>query len=323
MDNGKPDQLDIRIIQQLREDGRRATKEISNNLSVTEATVTSRIHGLNEAGVMRVMAQRNVAKMRHRLPCFLSIWVSGRDVDDVASDLATFNRVASVQILVGSPEIHVTAFVEESQQALAELQRDVGSVAGVNRLEVNIAFEIRTYRSEFATLGMDMSGADQIGDELDEMIVRQLHLDARISFREIGRILDVPASTVRERVNRMLQTEVIRIGAVCDPHKIGLNVGAFAYLRVDPARIDEALKHLESVPDMGEVGAVSGAHNVFVLMGARDYQHVVDIVKHKVERTPGVQKISIRMISHTKKHRPDLISIVPDKRTGGKKKPVD
>ena len=322
MDNGRPDQLDIRIIQQLREDGRRATKEIAANLGVTEATVTSRIHALNEAGVMRIMAQRNVAMMSHRLPCFMSIWVSGRDVDDVASDLATFNRIASVQILVGSPEIHVTAFVEESQHALAELQRDVGSIAGVARLEVNIAFEIRTYRSEYATLGMDMSIADQIGDELDELIIRQLYLDARTSFREIGRILDVPASTVRERVNRMLQTQAIRIGAVCDPQKIGLNIGAFAYLRVAPARIDKALKYLQGVPDMGEVGAVSGAHNVFVLMGARDYEHLVSVVKQKVERTPGVEEISIRMISHTKKHRPDLISITsgsqlrPPERTG-------
>lgn len=320
MDNGKPDQLDIRIIQQLREDGRRATKEIAGNLGVTEATITSRIHSLNEAGVMRIMAQRNVAMMPRRLPCFLSVWVSGRDIDEVASDLAAFGRVASVQILVGSPEIHITAFVEESQHALAELQKDVGTVAGVYRLELNVALEIRTYRSEFATLGMDMTGADQIGDELDEMIIRQLYIDARVSFREIGRILNIPASTVRERVNRMLQTHVIRIGAVCDPQKIGLNIGAFAYLRVDPARVDEALTYLERVPDMGEVSAISGAYNLFVLMGARDYEHVVDVVKHKVEMTPGVQEISIRMISHTKKHRPDLISIVPDRIPAQQKK---
>lgn len=313
MDFGRPDQLDMRIIQQLQEDGRRATKEIAGNLGVTEATITSRINALSEAGVMRVMAQRNVAMMPQRLPCFLSIWVSGRDVDEVASDLAAFGRTASVQILIGSPEIHVTAFVEENQAALAQLQEDVGAVAGVRRLEVNIAFAIRTYRSEYATLGMDMHGADHIGDELDEKIIGQLYKDARVSFREIGRILDIPASTVRERVNRMLQARVIRIGAVCDPQKVGLNIGAFAYLTVEPARIGEALAYLENVPDMGEVSAISGAHNLFVLIGARNYEHVVDVIKHKVERTPGVREISIRMISHTKKHRPDLVSIVPDR----------
>ncbi|WP_348240631.1 hypothetical protein, partial [Salmonella enterica] len=69
------------------------TKTIANTLDVTEATVTARIRALSEGGVMRVMAQRNVRKLRECLPCFINVSVRGRSLDEVAADLARLNRI--------------------------------------------------------------------------------------------------------------------------------------------------------------------------------------------------------------------------------------
>lgn len=310
MENGRPDSLDLQIIRQLRQDGRCPTKVIAGTLGVTEATVTARIRALSDGGVMRVMAQRNVNKLRERMPCFINIWVRGRGLDEVAADLARFNQVTTINVCVGGPEIHVMAFVEENTQALARLQNEVGLVAGVDRLEVNLALETRTFRSDYAALDAGPMPADPDGDPLDERIIGQLQIDGRVSNREIARLLDVPASTVRERVNRMLSADIIRIGAVCEPTKLGLGLAALGYLRITAARIEEALRYLQSLEDLGIVASVSGLHNVHVLFGARDFEHLVGIVKTRLEVTPGLAEISVRMIAATKKHRADLITIV-------------
>lgn len=310
MENGRPDKTDIQIIRQLRQDGRRPTKEIAGHLDLTEATITARIRALSDGGVMRVMAQRNVNKMRERLPCFMDVFVRGRSIDEVASDLARFERVTSVHVCVGSPEIHIAALVEENSHIFALLQNEIGRVAGVDRLEVNLALETRKFRSDYAALDVAPITGDPAGDPLDERIIRQLQIDGRVSNREIARMLEVPASTVRERVNRMLSSDIIRIGVVCEPSKLGLNLAAFAYLQVCAAKIEEALQHLQRIEDMGAVTSISGRYSIHVVFGARDFAHLVTIVKTKLEATPGLGEISVRMIAETKKHRADLITIV-------------
>ncbi|HEY8538709.1 MAG TPA: Lrp/AsnC family transcriptional regulator [Steroidobacteraceae bacterium] len=313
MENGRPDTLDLQIIRLLRLDGRCPTKTIANTLDVTEATVTARIRALSEGGVMRVMAQRNVRKLRERLPCFINVSVRGRSLDEVAADLARLNRITTVNVCVGGPEIHVMGFVEENTQAVARLENEIGQVKGVDRLEVNLALETRVFRSDYAALDAGPMPADPDGDPLDERIIRQLQIDGRVSNREIARLLNVPASTVRERVNRMLNANMIRIGAVCEPTKLGLSLAGLGYLQIAAARIEEALRYLQSIEDLGIVTRISGPHNVLVLFGARDFAHLVSIVKTRLEITPGLAEISIRLIAETKKHRADLITIVePD-----------
>lgn len=309
MDGGKADRLDHQIIRELRGDGRRPTKEIAGKLGVTEATVTTRIRALNETGVMRVIAQHNVAQLRDRLPCFIFVWVRERSIDDVAQDLAAFDQIATVFICVGSPEIHLTAFVADPHM-LAALQQRLGQVEGVDRLEVNLALETRTYRSDFAGFLVAPTTSPVMSDPLDENIMRLLQEDGRESFREIARVLDLPASTVRERINRLLSTKAIRIGAVCDPIKLGLTTTALGHLQVAADSLADALAHLEKLDDLGIVSSVSGRYNIHVMFGARDFAHMVSVVKSKLEITPGLNEISMRMVSETKKHRADLINIV-------------
>src|SRR5690606_19380021 len=124
--------LDLQIIRQLRMDGRLPTKAIAGTLGVTEATVTTRIRALSEGGVMRVMAQRNVSKLRESLPCFIDVSVRGRSLDEVAADLARLSRIATVNVCVGGPEIHLMGFVEENTRAVAQLQNEIGQVPGVD-----------------------------------------------------------------------------------------------------------------------------------------------------------------------------------------------
>jgi Lrp/AsnC family transcriptional regulator for asnA, asnC and gidA len=147
LENNRPDKLDFDIIRQLREDGRRPAKTIAQALGVTEATVTSRIHALSDASVMRVMAQRNVEHLRTRLFCFIRVWIRGRPTEAVADDIAAFPGAGSVMMMVSSPEIHVTALVEDNDDLLALLQDHIGQVSGVDRLDVSMTLKARPYRS--------------------------------------------------------------------------------------------------------------------------------------------------------------------------------
>ncbi len=85
-------------------------------------------------------------------------------------------------------------------------------------------------------------------DELDKNILKLLQKDARLSFAEIGRTLNIAETTARFRVNRLVENGVItRFAAVLDPEKIGFKVGAAILLKIDPASSGRSLQAVDCV----------------------------------------------------------------------------
>ena len=62
-------------------------------------------------------------------------------------------------------------------------------------------------------------------DSLDKNLLKHLQKDARLSLRELGRILGVPHTTIFTRVNKLLKNGVIRnFRAILHPHELGFKV---------------------------------------------------------------------------------------------------
>lgn len=59
-------------------------------------------------------------------------------------------------------------------------------------------------------------------DELDLTILKHLQEDGRLSFRELGRRLNIPHTTVFTRVERLKKRGVIKkFAAILHPHELG------------------------------------------------------------------------------------------------------
>jgi len=81
-------------------------------------------------------------------------------------------------------------------------------------------------------------------DELDLAIIRLLQQDSRMPSAEIARQLGVAERTVRARINRLVQDDVIRLVAVLNPAALGYEVVADIFLEVEPTRLEEVAARL-------------------------------------------------------------------------------
>lgn len=62
-------------------------------------------------------------------------------------------------------------------------------------------------------------------DNLDLEIIKHLQEDARLSFRELGRKLKIPHTTIFTRAERLVKRGVIkRFAAILHPHDLGLKI---------------------------------------------------------------------------------------------------
>ncbi|MEE9115896.1 MAG: Lrp/AsnC family transcriptional regulator [Thermoplasmata archaeon] len=82
-------------------------------------------------------------------------------------------------------------------------------------------------------------------DDLDEDILRSLNENARKSFREIARELDVSLSTVSNRVHRMEEKGVIKgYGPIVNAQEVGFDLEAVVGVRISKGKLIETQKKI-------------------------------------------------------------------------------
>ena len=113
-------------------------------------------------------------------------------------------------------------------------------------------------------------------DTIDHRIISCLVADARSSYAEIGGSVGLSAPAVKRRVDKLLDTGVLRgFTAVVDPEALGWGTEAFleVYCRgnVSPAEIRA---RLEPLPEVVAAYTVSGAADAIVHLRAADIHHL-------------------------------------------------
>lgn len=147
------DDIDRMLIDALRKDGRTPNKALAAQLGVSEATVASRLRQLHDDNVMRVILRRDLYSKGYALQCFADVCVAGRQVREVADDLARIGAVTSVSLLLGTPEILVVFNARDRHDLMRVQNEELAAVQGVARIEIHVALDIRKYKAGYARLG--------------------------------------------------------------------------------------------------------------------------------------------------------------------------
>ncbi len=113
-------------------------------------------------------------------------------------------------------------------------------------------------------------------DAVDQQIVAQLVTNARSSYAEIGGIVGLSAPAVKRRVDKLVDTGVLRgFTAVVDPGALGWGTEAFVEVHcrgnVAPSRIRDGLLLL---PEVVAAYTVSGAADAIVHLRAAGIAHL-------------------------------------------------
>lgn len=99
-------------------------------------------------------------------------------------------------------------------------------------------------------------------DELDLQIITLLQGDGRMSNVEIARALGIAESTVRKRLERLLQNGTVRIVAIPDLSKVGWPVRVLLSLQVSPAQVREVAHRLAALPEVISLHFTTGEYQL-------------------------------------------------------------
>lgn len=145
------DAIDHRLIDLLREDGRRPTRDLAPRLGISEASVRGRLRRLQETKTVRIVAVRDIFTTGNELLLRLGVEVADRPATDVARELAEYPAVLSAVIVSGRHQIEVLVALPD-RKALQELLENWRcGIRGIRRLELALTLEVCKFESDWAT----------------------------------------------------------------------------------------------------------------------------------------------------------------------------
>jgi len=130
-------------------------------------------------------------------------------------------------------------------------------------------------------------------DNLDKRILEIMKKDSRRPFVEVANQLGVSEGTVRSRVHRMTEEEIIRGFTIKTSSK---NVKALVEIRIDVnTDTDEIAKELAKYEGVTEVFEVTGDQDIIVLVDVETSQNLNDIIE-RVRKYENVLSTRTRLI---------------------------
>lgn len=127
-------------------------------------------------------------------------------------------------------------------------------------------------------------------DELDRKIVSILQNNGRSSNARIARQVGVSEGTVRRRLKRLVDDEIIHVVAIPDPGKIGYGSEAIIGIRVDPDKIDSVADNLAKLTQVNWVVVTTGAYDIFAAVTTPTAEDLGVFLRTKIGTIAGVHR---------------------------------
>ncbi len=127
-------------------------------------------------------------------------------------------------------------------------------------------------------------------DEVDQQIATCLIRNGRMSNREIAREIQISEGTVRYRLNRLLDNNILKIAAVVNPIKAGFNVSVQIGLKVDAGRIEEVAHQLSLRKETKYVGITVGSFDIIIECVFKSHDQMLSFFTHQLSSLEGVRQ---------------------------------
>jgi len=127
-------------------------------------------------------------------------------------------------------------------------------------------------------------------DELDRKIISLLQLDGRASNAKIAREVGVSEGTVRRRLRRLIQEDVVKVIAVPNLEKLGYATTALIGLQTGPGKSDAVAEQIAKLDEAHYVAITTGAYDVFIWAGLESAEGLGTFLRTKVGVIDGARE---------------------------------
>ena len=144
-------------------------------------------------------------------------------------------------------------------------------------------------------------------DETDYQIIALLRKDGRMPYRALAKEIDVTEATVRARVRRLEDTDMMRVVAVTDYEAVGYTMMLAIGIQVEGRPADEVARDLAVFREVFSVCQVVGSLDIEILVVAKDQEQLNELLSEQLSKVPGVRRILPALAVDVLKNQPTWV----------------
>jgi Lrp/AsnC family transcriptional regulator for asnA, asnC and gidA len=125
-------------------------------------------------------------------------------------------------------------------------------------------------------------------DRVDCRLIQLLQKDGRMPNNAIAQQLGISEFTVRRRLKRLLESNIIKIVAVANPINLGFEIAGNLKIKIDLKKTDVVLENLKKIDALIWVALTTGGTDIDADFVARSLKEFQEIVFKKISKIDGV-----------------------------------
>jgi Lrp/AsnC family transcriptional regulator, regulator for asnA, asnC and gidA len=127
-------------------------------------------------------------------------------------------------------------------------------------------------------------------DEVDVKILEIISRNARIPFKDVASEVGISRAAVHQRVNRMIDLEVITgSGYYVNPKKVDLRTCTYIGIFLEKGGIySDVVSKLREIEEVVECHYTTGQYAIFIKVYAKDNEHLKNILSDRIQKIAGV-----------------------------------
>ena len=134
----------------------------------------------------------------------------------------------------------------------------------------------------------ERNGPSELVDDLSRQIIDQLQKNGRRSYAAIAQDTGLSEAAVRQRVRRMVDTQVMQIVAIVNPLALGLARMALIGIKAE-GDLREVAARLASIDRVDYVVLCAGSFDILVELLCESDEHLLSLVNDSIRVVPGVR----------------------------------
>ena len=143
-------------------------------------------------------------------------------------------------------------------------------------------------------------------DSIDEKIVRMLGQNGRQSSNQIAKQLNISAATVRRRIRKLVENDLLHFVGVVDPSDFGYPLPAVIAIDVVPDRLEITLEELDKQPEVKWIATTVGRYDIVAGLRFRSMDELSDFIAQTLPQIDGVKDSETFICLKGKKRGPYL-----------------
>lgn len=287
-----------------------SVRELAAHVGVTNETVTARLRRLRELNVLATTVVIDSETAGYRAGAVVRIKAPKRTVDTLTKRFAASPDTQFLATTIGACDLVVAVLGVDLAAVRANLRSAVAGVGNVKLLAVDVVSGAVSWDLNTLTLPMkpwspDMLPAPQPPlDDLDRGVIEQLAMAGHESNREIARRLNVSDATVRARIRRLEDSDLLRLVTGVDPVAAGdRQLFAMVFVALDD---DAVLAPLVGSNTVTTAVQTVGRADVVLQIGGRSVRDLSESVT-QLSGFKGVRDVAVAYLTDVVLHQNHLV----------------